>query len=67
MIFFLGFMFSAIGMAYFIYGKKSVEFTYLIVGVLLMIYPYIIRNSVTMSVIGLVLTASPHLIKYFYR
>jgi hypothetical protein len=57
------FLFSAIGFVYFVYGKKQVVFTPMLIGLSLMIYPYFVSDTVWLVVIGAVLTAIP----YFFR
>ncbi|MDP4267644.1 MAG: hypothetical protein Q8880_09455 [Bacteroidota bacterium] len=56
---FLGMIISTIGLAYFIYGKKAEEFTYLIAGIVLMVYPYLISNVVWTVILGIVFCAVP--------
>ncbi len=43
---------SLIGMAAFVYGRKSSRLVPLIGGLILMIYPYFVPNALAMAVIG---------------
>lgn len=53
----LGLFISLIGMAAFVYGKKTSRLVPLICGLILMIYPYFVSNALTMAVIGVALVA----------
>ena len=55
---------GAIGVGYFIYGKRQAKFTPLLAGVLLCIYPYFTDSLLWLSVIGLVLLAAPFLVDF---
>ncbi len=50
-----GIIFSGIGFVAFVYGKKMSYFKPMAVGLVLMIYPYFISNTIVMYVIGLLL------------
>jgi hypothetical protein len=56
---FIGMSAGVIGMAYFVYGKKSTKFAPMICGVLLCIYPYFFDNIFWLCVVGIVLMAVP--------
>jgi hypothetical protein len=58
-----GLLFSSIGLALFIYGKKQRAVVPLICGLVLMIYPYFIPNTVAMVLIGVVLSAIPYFLR----
>ncbi len=58
-----GVLFGSIGFGFFLYGKKQKNFTVLICGLLLMIYPYFVPNSYLLVLVGIVLLAVP----YFWR
>ena len=60
---FLGLIFSSIGLAYFVYGKKQQVFVPMIVGIALMAYTFFTPNRTIMIVVGLILSAIP----YFFR
>ncbi len=53
----LGLFVSLIGMAAFVYGKKTSRLVPLIGGLILMIYPYFVPNVLAMVVIGAGLVA----------
>jgi len=55
---------GAIGMGYFIYGKRQAKYVPMISGVLLCVYPYFVESLLALSVIGLLLIAAPFLIDY---
>lgn len=56
-------VFSAIGLGYFLYGKKQQYLPALICGLILMFYPYFISNTYVLFVVGVVISAVP----YFWR
>ncbi len=60
---FLIVLFSAIGFGYFLYGKKQREGMYWIAGVLLMLYPYLVSSALALVIVGLLLMASPFIVK----
>jgi hypothetical protein len=59
----LGVFFGAVGLAYFVYGKKQQRFVPLLCGIGLMVFPYFMSNTVLLVVVGLALSAIP----YFFR
>lgn len=58
-------LFSLIGFAFFIYGKKQTEFTFMAAGGLLMVYPYFVTGVWLVVLIGTLLTAAPFLLRHF--
>ena len=54
---------SSVGFAYFVYGKKTVEFLFLISGLALMIYPYFIQDLLISVIIGVLLVIAPFVLK----
>lgn len=60
---FAGLIFGSIGFVAFIYGKKIASFRPMVIGIVLMIYPYFISGTLFLYLIGIVLTAS----LYFWR
>jgi hypothetical protein len=50
------------GMAYFVYGKRTQKFTWMIVGVLLCVYSYFLDDLLLLLVVGAVLMAVPFFI-----
>ena len=49
-------IFGSIGFAACIYGKKQSNFKALVIGVILMVYPYFVENPIALCAIGVVLT-----------
>ena len=56
---FVGIIAGAIGMGYFVYGKRQAKFAPMISGVLLCIYPYFTDSMIWLAVIELVLVVVP--------
>ena len=56
---FLGILFGAIGGVYIAIGRKNHEPTYLVVGVLLILYPYFFSSAFVIVAIGMLLSAVP--------
>lgn len=53
-----GVLFGGIGFVAFIYGKRNTEVRPMIIGILLMGYPYFIRNTIVLYLAGVVLTVA---------
>jgi hypothetical protein len=60
MTLFLGLLFGSIGTVYLIYGKRQSSPTHLIVGAILIVYPYLFTNAILVFVAGVILTAIPY-------
>jgi hypothetical protein len=60
----LSLIFSSIGVGYFLFGKRQQEFLFLFAGLALMVYPYIVSGTWTVTTIGLVLSAGPFVARY---
>ncbi|MCC6758868.1 MAG: amino acid transport protein [Candidatus Omnitrophica bacterium] len=58
-----GFLFGLIGLAAFIYGRKEGSWKPVLIGILLMGYPYFVADSVWLFGIGIGLTA----LLFFWR
>ncbi|OQX27586.1 MAG: hypothetical protein BWK80_04505 [Desulfobacteraceae bacterium IS3] len=56
-------MTGAIGTAYFIYGKKKSNFTAVMSGIGLFVFPYFITNTYAVFAVGLVLIALPFIFR----
>jgi hypothetical protein len=56
-------LFSAAGMAYFMYGKKQSAFVPLLTGLALMIYPYFVSNNYALVGVGMLLAAIPYFVR----
>jgi hypothetical protein len=50
---------GAIGVVYFIYGKKQTRLMFMIAGGALCIYPYFFSNIIVSIIIGVILIAIP--------
>ncbi len=58
----VGVIAGAIGMGYFIYGKRQTKIVPMVAGVLLCIYPYFLDSLLWLSLIGAVLVVAPFVI-----
>lgn len=54
---------GSIGTAYFIYGKKKGNFTAVMSGIGLFVFPYFVTNTYAVFGVGLVLIALPFIFK----
>jgi hypothetical protein len=55
-----GVIFGAIGLVYFVFGKKQQRFVPLFCGIGLMAFPYFVSNTVLLVIIGLALSVIPY-------
>ena len=53
-----GLLFGTIGFVAFLYGKRQASLTPMIIGVVLMVYPYFVANTLALCAIGALLTAA---------
>ena len=60
----IGMLTGAIGVGYFIYGKRQTKFAPLIAGMMLCVYPYFIDSLLWLVVIGAMLMAAPFFIDF---
>jgi hypothetical protein len=60
----VGIIAGAIGVGYFIYGKRQARFAPLLAGILLCIYPYFTDSLLWLSVIGVALVVAPFLVDF---
>jgi predicted membrane protein len=58
-----GILFGAIGLGFFIYGKRQRAIVPFVVGVTLFIFPYFISNVYLLVIVGVVLVAIPYFIR----
>jgi len=58
-----GLLFSSIGFAFCLYGRKQRAVVPLVCGIALMIYPYFIPNLIALIAIGVVLAAIPYFLR----
>ena len=59
-----GVVFGAVGLAYFVYGKKQQMFVPLLCGIGLMVFPYFVSNTVVLLIVGSLLSAIPYLFRF---
>ncbi len=58
-----GMLFGAIGMGFFVYGKRQKAFAPLLVGMALCIFPYFMPNVYALVIVGAVLIVLPYFIR----
>ena len=58
-----GFLFGSIGFVAFVYGKRQASVKPMVIGALLIGYPYFISNTIALYAIGIILTVSLFIIK----
>jgi hypothetical protein len=56
-------IFGAIGFVAFSYGKKNNKLTTLILGIVMMVYPYFVQNTILLYVVGILICIG----LYFWR
>ena len=60
---FWGVMFGAVGVGYFVYGKKQRAVVPLLCGVALMVVPYFIANTWALVGVGAAIAAIPYFVR----
>jgi multisubunit Na+/H+ antiporter MnhC subunit len=60
----IGILTSAVGLAYFIYGKRQTKYVPLLAGMLLCVYPYFVDSLTWLVVIGAALLVAPFLVDF---
>jgi hypothetical protein len=60
----IGVFTGAIGVGYFMYGKRQAKFVPLLAGMMLCVYPYFVDGVVWLLVVGAALMAAPFLIDF---
>ncbi len=58
-----GMIFGAIGLGFFVYGKKQKAIVPLLVGIALMAFPYFIPNVYVLVLIGVILVVLPYFVR----
>jgi len=58
-----GVIFGAIGLGFFVYGKKQKAIIPFLSGIGLMVFPYFISNAVILVIAGIILAVLPFVIK----
>ena len=61
---FWGMLFGAIGVGYFIYGKKQALIVPLVCGIALMVYPWFVSGAWLTAIVGIALMAVPYFVRY---
>lgn len=65
-VFIIGLIVGIIGFSYFVYGKKSIDVSFMLSGIALMVYPYFVRNIVVSAILGIILLICPFVIKKYF-
>ncbi len=58
-----GLLFSSIGLAFAIYGRKQRAVVPLLCGIALMVYPYFVSNVMLLVAVGVMLMAIPYFLR----
>ncbi len=61
--FFWGIVFGAVGLGYFVYGKKQRVVVPFLVGVALMVLPYLVESSLLLVMLGIGIAAIPYFVR----
>jgi hypothetical protein len=59
----IGVLLGALGLGYFVYGRKQRAVVPLVCGLVLMVIPYFVSNAVLLVAVGAVLAAMPYLLR----
>ena len=59
----LGVFFGAVGLGYFLYGKKQRAVVPLVCGLALMVVPYFISSTALLVMVGAVLSGIPYFVR----
>ena len=60
MTLFLGLLFGSIGTVYMIYGKRVPSPLHIVIGAILIVYPYFFSSVLLVFLAGVILTAIPY-------
>jgi len=58
-----GVLFGAVGLGFFVYGRKEQAIVPLVCGVALMAVPYFISNTILLLIVGVALVATPYFVR----
>ncbi|GMT43548.1 MAG: hypothetical protein IEMM0003_0367 [bacterium] len=58
-----GMLFGAVGLGFFIYGKKQRSAVPLLTGIALFLFPYFIQNVYVLVIVGVILVAIPYIVR----
>ncbi|WP_434926248.1 hypothetical protein [Shewanella sp. HL-SH2] len=56
-------LFGAIGMGYFVYGKRQQAIVPLCIGMALMVYPFFVASVTSLVIVGMMLVAIPFFVR----
>ena len=56
-------LFGSVGLGFFLYGRKQKVVVPLICGLVLMVFPYFIANTILLVAIGVALMALPYFVR----
>ncbi|MGH8189869.1 MAG: hypothetical protein ACREP2_00295 [Rhodanobacteraceae bacterium] len=59
-----GMLFGAVGVGYFIYGKRQSMIMPLVCGIALMVYPWFVSGSVVTVIVGIALMVVPYFLRF---
>jgi hypothetical protein len=59
-----GMLFGAVGVGFFIYGKRQARIMPLVCGIALMVFPWFVSGALPTFVIGLALVAIPFVLRF---
>lgn len=60
----IGILAGAIGVGYFIYGKRQAMIVPLVCGIALIVYPWFVSGAWLTLIVGIVLMAVPYFVRY---
>ncbi|HET7452611.1 MAG TPA: hypothetical protein VFL12_07705 [Thermoanaerobaculia bacterium] len=61
---FIGLVAGAIGLGYFVYGKREGRFAPMLCGIALCVYPYLVAGTLWLCLVGAALLAAPFLVDF---
>lgn len=61
---FIGLVAGAIGVGYFVYGRREGRFAPMLCGIALCVYPYLVTGTLALCVIGAALLAAPFIVDF---
>jgi hypothetical protein len=56
-------LFGSVGLGFFMYGRRQKAVVPLVCGLVLMIFPYFVSNTILLVAIGVVLIATPYFVR----
>jgi hypothetical protein len=56
-------LFGSVGLGFFMYGRRQKAVVPLVCGLVLMIFPYFVSNTIFLVAIGVVLIATPYFVR----